>query len=236
MIPLALTSTTGWIRRLGGRNWQRLHRLVYLTGIAGVTHYWWKVKADTLHPAVYALIVGLLLGVPPDPVVEAIALAAAARSGTRLNADSRSDLERLLPTSPKKIRHRMADMRRWEVVRRIWDRDPSVWSGSDEDQWLGWLMLPMQDAQAAGGGDAIRRRDQKRKGSSDVVLLGMGGSSLAPEVIRSVIGRERRLSQSARAGFDRSGADPRDRTWHRLEALVCFSWRRSPAARSRSTS
>jgi methionine sulfoxide reductase heme-binding subunit len=62
MIPLALTSTTGWIRRLGGRNWNRLHRLVYLTGIAGVTHYWWKVKADTLHPAVYAALVGLLLG------------------------------------------------------------------------------------------------------------------------------------------------------------------------------
>lgn len=62
MIPLALTSTTGWIRRLGGRNWQRLHRLIYLTGIAGVTHYWWRVKADTLHPAVYAAIVALLLG------------------------------------------------------------------------------------------------------------------------------------------------------------------------------
>ena len=62
MIPLALTSTTGWIRRLGGRNWQRLHRLVYLTGIAGVTHYWWRVKADTLHPAVYASIVAVLLG------------------------------------------------------------------------------------------------------------------------------------------------------------------------------
>lgn len=62
MIPLALTSTTGWIRRLGGRNWQRLHRLVYLTGIAGVTHYWWKVKADTLHPAIYATIVAILLG------------------------------------------------------------------------------------------------------------------------------------------------------------------------------
>ena len=62
MIPLALTSTTGWIRRLGGRNWQRLHRLVYLTGIAGVTHYWWRVKADTLHPLVYAGLVALLLG------------------------------------------------------------------------------------------------------------------------------------------------------------------------------
>jgi sulfoxide reductase heme-binding subunit YedZ len=62
MIPLALTSTTAWIRRLGGRNWQRLHRLIYLTGIAGVTHYWWRVKADTLHPVTYAAIVTLLLG------------------------------------------------------------------------------------------------------------------------------------------------------------------------------
>jgi sulfoxide reductase heme-binding subunit YedZ len=62
MIPLAMTSTTGWIRRLGGRNWQRIHRLIYLAGIAGVTHYWWRVKADTLHPAVYATLVALLLG------------------------------------------------------------------------------------------------------------------------------------------------------------------------------
>jgi len=62
MIPLALTSTTASIRRLGGRNWQRLHRLIYVTGIAGVTHYWWRVKADTLHPITYAAIVALLLG------------------------------------------------------------------------------------------------------------------------------------------------------------------------------
>jgi sulfoxide reductase heme-binding subunit YedZ len=62
MVPLALTSTAGWIRRLGGRNWQRLHRLIYLTGIAGVTHYWWRVKADTLHPLIYAGLVALLLG------------------------------------------------------------------------------------------------------------------------------------------------------------------------------
>jgi len=62
MMPLAFTSTAGWIRRLGGRNWQRLHRLIYLTAIAGVTHYWWKVKADTLHPLIYATLVALLLG------------------------------------------------------------------------------------------------------------------------------------------------------------------------------
>jgi sulfoxide reductase heme-binding subunit YedZ len=62
MIPLAFTSTAGWIRRMGGRNWQRLHRLIYLTGIAGVIHYWWRVKADTLHPLIYAILVALLLG------------------------------------------------------------------------------------------------------------------------------------------------------------------------------
>ena len=62
MIPLALTSTAGWIRRLGGRNWQLLHRLIYLTAIAGVTHYWWRVKADTLHPLIYAALVAVFLG------------------------------------------------------------------------------------------------------------------------------------------------------------------------------
>jgi sulfoxide reductase heme-binding subunit YedZ len=62
MAPLAVTSTTGWIRRLGGRNWNRLHRLIYATAIAGVIHYWWLVKADILHPAIYASLVALLLG------------------------------------------------------------------------------------------------------------------------------------------------------------------------------
>ena len=62
MIPLAVTSTAGWIRRMGGRNWQRLHRLIYLTGIAGVVHYWWLVKADVLHPSIYAALVAVLLG------------------------------------------------------------------------------------------------------------------------------------------------------------------------------
>jgi sulfoxide reductase heme-binding subunit YedZ len=61
MLPLALTSTTGWIRRLGGKRWQALHRLVYLTGIAAVLHYWWLVKADVSRPRNYAIIVAALL-------------------------------------------------------------------------------------------------------------------------------------------------------------------------------
>jgi sulfoxide reductase heme-binding subunit YedZ len=61
LIPLAVTSTAGWIRRLGGRNWQRLHRLIYLTGILGVVHYWWLVKADVRKPEAYAIVLGILL-------------------------------------------------------------------------------------------------------------------------------------------------------------------------------
>jgi len=62
MIPLALTSTKGWIRRMGGKKWALLHRLVYLTAIAGVVHYWWLVKADISRPQAYATIVTILLG------------------------------------------------------------------------------------------------------------------------------------------------------------------------------
>ena len=61
MIPLALTSTTGWIRRLGGKRWQALHRLVYVTAMLGVVHYWWLVKADISRPLAYGAIVATLL-------------------------------------------------------------------------------------------------------------------------------------------------------------------------------
>ena len=62
MLPLALTSTAGWIRRLGGKRWNRLHTIVYLTGILGPLHYWWLVKADVSRPLTYAAVVTLLLG------------------------------------------------------------------------------------------------------------------------------------------------------------------------------
>ena len=63
MLPLAVTSTAGMIRRLGGRRWNLLHRLVYLTGILGVLHYWWLVKADIRRPIAYGVVVGALLAV-----------------------------------------------------------------------------------------------------------------------------------------------------------------------------
>jgi methionine sulfoxide reductase heme-binding subunit len=61
MVPLAVTSTAGMIRRLGGRRWNLLHRLVYATAVAGVTHYWWLVKADVSRPFIYAVVVVFLL-------------------------------------------------------------------------------------------------------------------------------------------------------------------------------
>jgi len=61
LIPLAITSTKGWIRRLG-RRWQKLHRLIYVTAIAGTIHYLWAVKKDTFLPLVYLTIALLLLG------------------------------------------------------------------------------------------------------------------------------------------------------------------------------
>lgn len=62
MAPLAATSTAGMIRRLGGRRWQALHRLVYACAILGVAHYWWLVKVDLRPPQRYAAVVAVLLG------------------------------------------------------------------------------------------------------------------------------------------------------------------------------
>ena len=61
LVPLAVTSTAGWMRRLG-RRWQRLHRLIYPAAILGCVHYWWQVKADIREPLIYATILLLLLG------------------------------------------------------------------------------------------------------------------------------------------------------------------------------
>ena len=60
LLPLAVTSTTGWIRRLG-RNWARLHKLVYAAGVLAVLHFWWLVKSDIREPALYAAILATLL-------------------------------------------------------------------------------------------------------------------------------------------------------------------------------
>jgi methionine sulfoxide reductase heme-binding subunit len=85
MLPLALTSTTGWIRRLGGKRWQMLHRLIYVTAALGVVHYWWLVKADIARPLTYGAIVATLLAarvalrVTPRPAARRVAAPTARR-------------------------------------------------------------------------------------------------------------------------------------------------------------
>ncbi|HXM91333.1 MAG TPA: protein-methionine-sulfoxide reductase heme-binding subunit MsrQ [Candidatus Dormibacteraeota bacterium] len=61
LVPLAVTSTAGWIRRLGGKRWQRLHRLIYFSAALGVIHYYWLVKSAVLRPLTYGAIVAVLL-------------------------------------------------------------------------------------------------------------------------------------------------------------------------------
>jgi len=61
LIPLAVTSTNGWVRRLGYKRWQRLHRLVYLIALLGVIHYYWLVKSDVRLPLMYGAIWAVLM-------------------------------------------------------------------------------------------------------------------------------------------------------------------------------
>lgn len=62
MVPLAITSTNGMIKRLGGKRWRALHRLAYVAAICGVIHYYMQVKADTRQPLVFAAVLAILLG------------------------------------------------------------------------------------------------------------------------------------------------------------------------------
>jgi sulfoxide reductase heme-binding subunit YedZ len=61
MVPLAITSTNGWVRRLTWKRWQRLHRIVYLAPAAGVVHYLWLVKSDIRLPVMYGVLLGILM-------------------------------------------------------------------------------------------------------------------------------------------------------------------------------
>ena len=61
LIPLAITSTAGWVRRMGFVPWQRLHRLIYFAALAGVVHYYWLVKSDVRLPLMYGAILAVLM-------------------------------------------------------------------------------------------------------------------------------------------------------------------------------
>ena len=61
LLPLTITSTAGWVRRMGFVKWQRLHRLVYFAALAGVIHYYWLVKSDVRLPLMYGAILAVLM-------------------------------------------------------------------------------------------------------------------------------------------------------------------------------
>ncbi|MEJ2186300.1 MAG: sulfoxide reductase heme-binding subunit YedZ [Gemmatimonadota bacterium] len=99
LIPLAVTSTKGWIRRLG-RRWQRLHQLVYVATALGVLHYYWKVKADTRWPLVFAIVLVVLL---------------AARVRARRSAEKRRSTPGATPVVEHAAAPADADLRRTPV-------------------------------------------------------------------------------------------------------------------------
>ena len=124
-----------------------------------------------------------------------------------------------------------------QAAAALWRGDPSAWGGDAATQReiaerLGWMRSPALMA------DSIDRLETfadgvKRDGFTDIVLLGMGGSSLAPEVLRAVIGGAAGLAATAHAGLDRSGRSPR--SGHAARAARCICWRASPARRSSRT-
>ena len=65
LLPLALTSTAWSIRKLGGKNWNRLHTLIYVAALCGVAHYWWQMKPGVLTPLAMSVVIAALLVVRP---------------------------------------------------------------------------------------------------------------------------------------------------------------------------
>jgi sulfoxide reductase heme-binding subunit YedZ len=84
LLPLALTSTNWAIRKLGGKRWNRLHKLVYAAAVAGLIHYWWQVKTGVLLPLPFTIAIGVLLLVRPIQNWMQRRRTAAAISGDRL--------------------------------------------------------------------------------------------------------------------------------------------------------
>jgi sulfoxide reductase heme-binding subunit YedZ len=62
LVPLAVTSTNGMLKRLGGKNWARLHKLSYVVAVLGVIHFWMIVKSDVFYPALFGIVLLFLLG------------------------------------------------------------------------------------------------------------------------------------------------------------------------------
>src|SRR5690348_3233645 len=100
-----------------------------------------------------------------------------------------SDQRYSLPDSlSKQVNEAAADWRKGDKVRRLWQRDASLWTNTDESQWLGWMDVVEQ--QLANKDDFKKLADQVRQQKfTDILLLGMGGSSLCPDVLAKTFGQ-----------------------------------------------
>ena len=114
----------------------------------------------------------------------------------------------------KEVEAALEDWRKDGKVRRLWAGDASLWTETDEAKWLGWLGIVDQQRHAVAHLQDFAD-DVRRGGFTDLLLLGMGGSSLGPEVLGETFGAAARLPEVACARLDRSGADPHCRKPHR---------------------
>ena len=119
-------------------------------------------------------------------------------------------------------------------MRRLWRRDKSIWTSADEDKWLGWLhsvdlsLKQVPDYQAFA-------QDVKRAAFTNVLLLGMGGSSRGPEVLALTFGKAIRQAHVADPRFDRAGTDQGDRGRDRHDANAVHRVQPVPAPRPSRT-
>ena len=164
-------------------------------------------------------------------------LLAAVDTGRR--GELRSMLDRQRYTLPHdlavKVTDVVADWQKSGKARRLWARDATLWTGGDEGHWLDWLGIT--DDQVAHSGPLKEvAQEVANAGVSHAVLLGMGGSSLCPEVMRKTFGTIKGFPGAARAGLDRPRTDRRDRARGGPRRTRSSSSRASPARHSNPTS
>ena len=121
----------------------------------------------------------------------------------------------------KAIEKAAEDWRGSANIRRLWQHDKSIWTGSDENKWLGWLNSP---ASADVGDYEDFAQRVKGQNFTDAVVLGMGGSSLGPEVLAETFSKKAGFPKLHVLELDRSGADPQAASLgqHRQHPVYCF--------------
>lgn len=125
-----------------------------------------------------------------DNLLAAVERHSKGNASVRLNGQSYA----LPPPFDAAVRSSLKEWRDGHKVRRVWDRDPSLWTDRDEDQWLGWLGITDDQLSHLQLLTSLAE-ETKRRGFTHVLLLGMGGSSLCPEVMKMTFGKQAGYSE-----------------------------------------